>query len=35
MANNNQLTYQTATIDPTVAGYAARDPGFALSLIHI
>lgn len=33
MANNNQLTYQTATIDPTVAGYAARDPGFALGLM--
>lgn len=33
MANNNQLSYQTATIDPTIAGYAARDPGFALGLL--
>lgn len=33
MANNNQLSYQTATIDPTIAGYAARDPGFALGLM--
>lgn len=33
MANNSQLTYQTATIDPTIAGYAARDPGFALGLL--
>lgn len=33
MANNSQLTYQTATIDPTIAGYAARDPGFALGLM--
>lgn len=33
MANNNQLSYQTATIDPTIAGYAAKDPGFALGLL--
>lgn len=33
MANNNQLSYQTATIDPTIAGYAAQDPGFALGLL--
>lgn len=37
MATNNQnsqLTYNTAaTIDPTVAGYAANDPGFALGLL--
>lgn len=33
MANNNQLSYQAATIDPTIAGYAARDPGFALGLL--
>lgn len=33
MANNSQLSYQTATIDPTVAGYAAKDPGFALGLL--
>lgn len=33
MANNSQLTYQTATIDPTIAGYAAKDPGFALGLL--
>lgn len=33
MENNNQLSYQTATIDPTIAGYAARDPGFALGLL--
>lgn len=33
MANYNQLSYQTATIDPTIAGYAARDPGFALGLL--
>lgn len=33
MANNNQLSYQTATIDPNIAGYAARDPGFALGLL--
>jgi hypothetical protein len=33
MANNNQLSYQTATIDPTIAGYAAKDPGFALGLM--
>lgn len=33
MANNSQLTYETATIDPTIAGYAARDPGFALGLM--
>lgn len=33
MANNNQLSYQTATIDPTIAGYAAKDPWFALGLL--
>lgn len=33
MANNNQLSYQTATIDPTIAGDAAKDPGFALGLL--
>lgn len=33
MANNNQLSYQTATIDPMIAGYAAQDPGFALGLL--
>lgn len=33
MVNNNQLSYQTATIDPTIAGYAAKDPGFALGLL--
>lgn len=33
MASNNQLSYQTATIDPTIAGYAAKDPWFALGLL--
>lgn len=35
MANNqnSQISYTPATIDPTISGYAARDPWFALGLM--
>lgn len=33
MAKNSQISYTPPTIDPTIAGYAANDPQFALGLM--
>ena len=32
MANNSQLTYQPAALDPSIMQYAFKDPGFALGI---